>query len=168
MQVLKTVRMAVATCACLIGASTLASAEIVYMTSGGTLSVKGQWTKEAQRLPVGTLYVPSAQKGLPLLAHLLEPLGPDSLLAWGFFNNHFEQKEYVEDYVLEPFARELLAKDPAVKAEWEAKLKDPEFASNPRARLRFFYERHPAYDPRFNLYPVFRTDSAPTGLQPAR
>ena len=131
------------------------------------LSVKGQWTKEPQRLPVGTLYVPAAQKGLPLLAHLLEPLGPDSLLAWGFFNNHFEQKEYVEDYVLEPFARELLAKDPAVKTEWEAKLKDPEFAGNPRARLRFFYERHPAYDPRFNLYPVFRVDSAPAGLQPA-
>ena len=34
-------------------------------------------------------------------------------LAWGFFNAHFEQKEYIEDYVLEPFARELLAKDAA-------------------------------------------------------
>jgi hypothetical protein len=132
------------------------------------LSVKGEWKKETQALPAGTLYVPAAQKGLPLLAHLLEPLGPDSLLAWGFFNNHFEQKEYVEDYVLEPFARELLAKDPAVKAAWEEKLKDKEFASNPRARLRFFYERHPSYDVRFNLYPIFRTDSAPPGLKPAR
>ncbi|HEX8435301.1 M14 family metallopeptidase [Archangium sp.] len=132
------------------------------------LSVKGAWQKETQALPAGTLYVPAAQKGLPVLAHLLEPLGPDSLLAWGFFNNHFEQKEYVEDYVLEPFARELLARDPAVKAAWEEKLKDAEFASNPRARLRFFYERHPAYDVRFNLYPVFRTDSAPAGLKPAR
>jgi murein tripeptide amidase MpaA len=132
------------------------------------LSVKGQWTKEPQPLPKGTLYVPAAQTNVPLLAHLLEPLGPDSLLAWGFFNNHFEQKEYVEDYVLEPFARELLARDPAVKAAWDEQLKDPEFARNPRARLRFFYERHPAYDARFNLYPVFRTDSAPTGLQPVR
>ncbi len=44
MQVLKTVRMAVAACACLIGASSLASAEIVFMTSGGTLSVKGHST----------------------------------------------------------------------------------------------------------------------------
>ncbi|MFY0525901.1 M14 family metallopeptidase [Archangium gephyra] len=132
------------------------------------LSVKGQWKKEPQALPAGTLYVPAAQTNVPLLAHLLEPLGPDSLLAWGFFNNHFEQKEYVEDYVLEPFARELLAKNPAVKAAWDEQLKDPEFARNPRARLRFFYERHPAYDARFNLYPVFRTDSAPTGLQPVR
>ncbi|QRN96021.1 peptidase M14 [Archangium violaceum] len=126
------------------------------------LSVKGDWKKDTQPLPKGTLYVPAAQKSAPLVAHLFEPLGPDSLLSWGFFNNHFEQKEYVEDYILEPFARELLAKDPAVKAAWEEKLKDKEFASNPRARLRFFYERHPANDTRFNLYPVFRTDSAPT------
>jgi murein tripeptide amidase MpaA len=132
------------------------------------LSVKGQWTQENQPLPAGTLYVPAAQTNVPLLAHLLEPLGPDSLLAWGFFNNHFEQKEYVEDYVLEPFARELLARDAAVKAAWDEKLKDPEFARNPRARMRFFYERHPAHDPRFNLYPVFRTGSAPAGLKPAR
>lgn len=132
------------------------------------LSVKGTWKQESQRLPAGTLYVPAAQKGVAVLAHLLEPLGPDSLLAWGFFNNHFEQKEYVEDYVLEPFARELLAKNPAVKAEWEEKLKDKDFASNPRARLRFFYERHPAHDTRLDLYPVFRTDSAPAGLQPVR
>ena len=40
MQVLKTFRVALAVCACLFGASTLASAEIVFMTSGGTLSVK--------------------------------------------------------------------------------------------------------------------------------
>ena len=41
MHVLKAVRVALATCLCLCGASSLASAEIVYMTSGGTLSVKG-------------------------------------------------------------------------------------------------------------------------------
>lgn len=44
MQVLKTLRLALAVCACLIGASTLASAEIIFMTSGGTLSVKGHST----------------------------------------------------------------------------------------------------------------------------
>ena len=44
MQVLKTVRVALAACCCLIGASSLASAEIVFMTSGGTLSVKGHST----------------------------------------------------------------------------------------------------------------------------
>lgn len=132
------------------------------------LSVKGEWRKEKLPLPAGTLYVPAAQKGAHLLAHLLEPLAPDSLLAWGFFNAHFEQKEYVEDYVLEPFARELLAKEASVKARWEERLKDPEFANNPRARLRFFYELHPSYDSRLNLYPVLRTDAEPQGLVSAR
>ena len=132
------------------------------------LTVKGEWKPEAQPLPAGTLYVPVAQKGVELVAHLFEPLGPDSLLAWGFFNNHFEQKEYVEEYLVEPFARELLAKDPAVKARWEARLQDKAFAEDPRARMRFFSTLHPAHDTRFNLYPVFRTDRAPPGLSPAR
>ena len=40
MKVLNTVRVAVATCVLVLGGSALASAEIVFMTSGGTLSVK--------------------------------------------------------------------------------------------------------------------------------
>lgn len=133
-----------------------------------TLAVQGAWKRETQALPAGSLYVPVAQPGVELLAHLLEPLGPDSLVTWGFFNAHFEQKEYIETYVLEPFARELLAKDAAAKAAWEARMKEPAFAADPRARLRFFYERHPTYDVRFNLYPVFRLDAPPAGLRPAR
>ena len=132
------------------------------------ITVKGQWARERHPLPAGTLYVPAAQKSAPLIAHLLEPQGPDSLLSWGFFNNHFEAKEYIEEYVVEPFARELLEKDPAVKAAWEERLKDPAFAADPKSRLRFFAERHPAWDTHFNLYPVFRTDSPPAGLKPVR
>ncbi|MCP3058654.1 peptidase M14 [Myxococcus sp. K38C18041901] len=127
-----------------------------------TLSVKGAWEKQSKELPAGSLYVPAAQPGVALVAHLFEPSGADSLLAWGFFNAHFEQKEYIEDYVLEPFARELLAKDATVKAEWDAKLKDPAFAKDPRARLRFFYERHPARDTQLRVYPVVRTAAAPS------
>ena len=133
-----------------------------------TLAVQGEWKKESQPLPAGSLYVPVAQPGVAVLAHLLEPLGPDSLVSWGFFNPHFEQKEYIEEYVLEPFARELLAKDAAVKALWEQRLKEPAFAADPRARMRFFYERHPTYDARFNLYPVYRLEAPPPGLRPVR
>ncbi|MFP2926619.1 M14 family zinc carboxypeptidase [Pyxidicoccus sp. 3LG] len=129
-----------------------------------TLAVKGAWEKGTHALPAGTLYVPVAQKGVELVAHLLAPTAPDSLVSWGFFSPHFEQKEYIEDYVLEPFARELLAKDAKVKAEWDAKLKDAAFAKDPRARLRFFYERHPARDVRLRVYPVMRTQAAPAGL----
>jgi membrane-bound lytic murein transglycosylase B len=45
MNVLKTVRVAVAAGVCVLGLSSLASAEIVYMTSGSTLSVKGHATQ---------------------------------------------------------------------------------------------------------------------------
>ncbi|HEY2432539.1 MAG TPA: lytic transglycosylase domain-containing protein [Vicinamibacterales bacterium] len=41
MQVLKFVRFVAAACACVLATASMASAEIVYMTSGGTLSVKG-------------------------------------------------------------------------------------------------------------------------------
>ena len=88
--------------------------------------------------------------------HLFEPASTDSLLSWGFFNAHLEQKEYMEDYMMEQIAREQL-RDPAVKAAFELKLKDPAFAGDPDARLRFFYARHPSFDQHFNLYPVFRT-----------
>ena len=44
MQVLKSARIAVVACACVVGAASIASAEIVFMTSGGTLSVKGHTT----------------------------------------------------------------------------------------------------------------------------
>ena len=36
---------------------------------------------------------------------LLEPQAPDSLAAWGAFNNHFEGKEYMDSYVAEAVAR---------------------------------------------------------------
>ncbi len=44
MQVRKFLRVGIAAAACLVGASAYASAEIVYMTSGGTLSVRGHST----------------------------------------------------------------------------------------------------------------------------
>ena len=67
----------------------------------------------------------------------------------------------MEGYVAEEEARKMLAKDPALKAEFEKKLKDDaEFAKSPSARLDFFYRRHPAWDAGTNRYPVLRTDTA--------
>ncbi|SET80938.1 M14 family zinc carboxypeptidase [Stigmatella erecta] len=132
------------------------------------LNVQGEWKPGTQPLPAGTLYVPVAQRGVEVLAHLLEPLAPDSLLTWGFFNAHFEQKEYIEEYVLEPYAQELLAKDATVKAAWEQRLKEPAFAADPQARIQFFAGRHPSFDARFNLYPVFRTATPPPGVRPVK
>ena len=126
------------------------------------LTAEGRWKPEAQELGAGALFVPIAQPKARLAMALLEPQAPDSLLGWGWFNGAFEQKEYMEDYVAEEVAREMLAKDPALRAEFERRLQqDPEFAKSPQARLDFFYRRHSAYDTRLNLYPVLRTDSVP-------
>jgi Zinc carboxypeptidase len=125
------------------------------------LAVEGGWKLERRSLAPGALFVPIAQPKARLAMALLEPQAPDSLLAWGGFNNAFERKEYMEDYVAEEVARDMLAKNPALRAEFEQRLKsDPEFAKNAAARLEFFYRRHAAWDDRFNLYPVLRTDIA--------
>lgn len=127
------------------------------------LTLEGRWMPAREDLPAGSLYVPAAQAGRALLAQLLEPLAPDSLLAWGFFNAHFEPKEYVEDYVLAADAEAALQADPQLRGAFEERLKDPAFAKDPAARARFFLERHPARDVRHNVYPVLRVPAPPPG-----
>ena len=126
------------------------------------LTVDGAWSNERRDLGAGALFVPIAQPKARLVMALLEPQAPDSLLGWGEFNNHFEQKEYMEAYVAEEVAREMLAKDAALAAEFQRRLKDePEFAKNPQARLEFFARRHSSWDASYGLYPVMRADKAP-------
>jgi hypothetical protein len=128
--------------------------------------VKGAFHAEVRDLPAGSLFVPIAQPHARLAMHLLEPLAPDSLVAWGFFDVAFQQQEFMESYVAEEEARRMLAASPTLRAEFEARLADPAFAGNPEARLEFFYERHPAWDERVNLVPIFRVATSPidTGI----
>jgi len=98
-------------------------------------------TTETITFPAGSVVVALNQRLSKVAIHWLEPEAPDSALRWGFFDPIFEQKEYGEGYVLEKLALEMLAKDPALKAEFEHRLQsDAQFAANPRARLEFFYE----------------------------
>ncbi|HKE95826.1 MAG TPA: hypothetical protein VKB34_16030, partial [Povalibacter sp.] len=124
-----------------------------------TLTVEGDWKHERRDIPAGSLFVPIAQPRARLAMTLLEPKDPDSFLAWGFFNTSFERKEYMEAYVAETVATEMLKKDPEVRKEFVRRLaEDPAFAQSPTARLDFFYQRSPSWDERFNLYPVYRTE----------
>lgn len=126
------------------------------------LTVQGQWQPESRDVPAGSLFVPIAQPGARLVMALLEPQAADSHAAWGRFNNHFERKEYMEAYVAEEIAQQLLAADPALREAFEQRLRDdPEFADSPRARLDYFYRRHSAWDERLGLYPVYRADWQP-------
>src|SRR5215469_11338212 len=117
--------------------------------------------REKMSFPPGSAVVRLNQRLSKVAAEWLEPAGPDSAMQWGFFDAIFEQKEYGEAYALEELAREMMAKDSKLKAEFEKKVaSDPAFAGSPYARLAFFYERSPWYAAnRVGLYPVGRLGS---------
>lgn len=121
--------------------------------------LEGAWQNEARAVPAGSIFVPIGQPLARLVMHLLEPTAPDSLASWGFFSGSFEQKEYMEAYVAEEAAREMLARDPKLKEEFESRLKsDPAFSASPAQRLDFFVRRHATHDERLNLYPIYRSN----------
>jgi hypothetical protein len=112
---------------------------------------------EERLFPAGSVLVSLEQPLARVALNLLEPAAPDSLARWGFFNAVFEEKEYAEHYVLEELARQMLANDPSLAAEFDKTItENAEFASNPAERLQFFYKRSPYWDPQMNLYPVGR------------
>lgn len=119
-------------------------------------------------VPAGSVLVPMDQAAAHVVANLLEPRAQDSLLRWGFLDAHFEQKESPDARVAERLARDMLAKDPKLEAEFKARLAaDPAFAKDPEARLSFFYERSPWYATQsVGVYPVLRLDAA--ALEAAR
>src|SRR5205085_7519592 len=88
---------------------------------GATYSVRK--FAEQKTFPAGTIVVPLAQRAAKVAISALEPEAPDAFVAWGFFNAVFEQKEYAEDYVMETMAREMIEKDPKLKAEFDARVK---------------------------------------------
>lgn len=105
----------------------------------------------------GDVIVKTNQKNIGLIVYMFEPKSNDSLLKWGFFNPIFEQKEYFEAYSMEPIARKMYEQNPELREEFEHLLQsDSTFASNPRARLNFFYERSPYFDKKLNVYPVLK------------
>jgi hypothetical protein len=145
-------------------------AEFANTPFEGRMRVKlhGSWRDERQDIPSGSLSVSIQQPLSRLLMALLEPQAPDSFAAWGFFNGWFEQKEYIEPYVAEMIAKDLLSNDANLAAEFNRKLQaDPSFAADPNARREFFHRRHPSWDQRFGLYPIYRTSTQLTGEEQA-
>ena len=108
-----------------------------------------------ETFPAGSVRVPADQPLGELAAVLLQPESPDSLFSWGFFPEILQRTEYIEGYAIAPMADAMLDADPALKAEFQAKLAaDPAFAKNPDARLSWFYARTPYFDDRYLLYPI--------------
>jgi hypothetical protein len=119
--------------------------------------LEGAWQAGPFEVKSNSLIVPTSQPLVRLIVALLEPQAPDSFAAWGFFNAHFEQKEYLEPYVAEQIAREMLETDSELQRQFHESLAaDPTFAGDPAARLEFFLRRHESWDERYNLYPIYR------------
>ncbi|WP_420479238.1 M14 family metallopeptidase [Brevundimonas sp. FT23028] len=107
--------------------------------------------------PTGSVRVPTDQPLGDIVVLLLEPQSSESFFAWGMFPEVLSRVEYIEGYAIAPLAERMMAADPALKAEFEARLAaDPDFAANGDARLQWFYERTPFYDDHYRLYPVAR------------
>ena len=121
------------------------------------LSYRAEPLRETREFPAGTVVVPTDQPAARLIAHALEPAGPDALVRWGFFDAVMTRVEYVESYVIERIMAEMVRERPQLLAELEArKHADPEFAADPWAIRHWFYQRTPYYDDRARVYPVAR------------
>ena len=124
----------------------------VQMSSGEPVAETRTWT-----FPAGSVRVPTDQPMGDVVVLMLEPQGVESLFAWGFFPEIFSRVEYIEAYAIAPLGEQMLASDPDLRAEFEARLAaDPDFAADGDARLAWLYERTPFYDQRYRLYPIAR------------
>ncbi len=115
----------------------------------------------AQNLNLNRDYVKAEAPEMQALLALFDAWDPAV-----FFNTAFERKEGMEAYVAEEEARKMLARDPALRAAFTARLQDPAFAGSPRERLDFFYQRHAAWDERVNVIPVVRVAASPLAEGP--
>ena len=123
-------------------------------------SLAARAVNEDLAFPAGSVLVRVNQPRAHLIANLLEPLAPDSLVRIGLGDGFMARTEYAEPRVLEAKAREMLKSDAKLQAEFDAKLADPVFAGSGNARLNFFYERMPYFDQNYLRYPIARLDAA--------
>jgi hypothetical protein len=119
----------------------------------------------------GDVWVPLDQPGANVAVELFEAQSPDGLMAWNYFDTVFQKVEYAESYVMEPIARQMMTRDPALAKEFRDRVAaDSAFAKDPRARMDFFYRRSNWADPLQDLHPVTRALHAPpeSVLQPVK
>ncbi len=94
---------------------------------------------------------------------MLEPQAPDSLGRWGLLNSVFETGfgGGVGEYLSEPIARRMMADNPDLRKQFEAKLAaDPQFAADTRARLQWWFQQS-KYEPgESGRYPILRVWTA--------
>jgi len=109
----------------------------------------------------GDVVVPVNQTTNNYIVHVLEPSAPDSYFNWNLFDPILQQKEWFSSYVFEDEAAEMLAKNPALKMEFEqAKKENPRMRENGFSQLFWLYKHSKNYEPTANRYPVMRLTKA--------
>lgn len=137
--------------------------------------ISGEWGPYITTIQKGSVFVPINQAKSSLVAHLLEPKGPDSMSAWGLFNTAYEISDYMANHrafelvkwmhedpnkIKELYGEELFNKLPHLKSEYERKMQANEnFRVDPQARLNYWISVLPLQDVSLNLYPIFRTQT---------
>ena len=125
-----------------------------------TLDIKYTTQKELVNYHKGDVMVTTSQPKVKVVAYLLEPKSPTSLVYWGFYNNFARPTTefWIRLNYMEVKGREMLAKNPLLKKEFETKkASDPAFANDPNAILQFFMnEVRKNVEPDVNRYPVGR------------
>lgn len=105
----------------------------------------------------GDFVIKTQQPGVKYLLETLEPQGNDSFFSWNFFDSVLQQKEYFSAYVFEDLAKEILDKNPAVKAEFDKKkASDKKFADSGQEQLDWVYTHSEYYEKTHMEYPVYR------------
>lgn len=111
--------------------------------------------KRIERDIKGWYQVNTQQAFGELAVHLLHPEAPDSFFQWGEFNTIFQRTEYVENYALEPYARNLLKENPNLALEFDALVRENKsFANDPEKRMDWLYRHTPFYDQAYLQYPI--------------
>lgn len=116
-------------------------------------------TKTTEKLGFkkGDFLIKTQQSGVKFLLETLEPEAVDSYFNWNFFDAILQQKEYFSAYVFEDLAKELLAKNPKLKAEFDAKkITDEKFLDSAEAQLDWIYKNSEYYEKAHLQYPVYR------------
>lgn len=136
--------------------------------------ISGEWVTTQANLTSGSLYVPIRQARALLVAHLLEPVSPDSLSRWGLFNTAYEITDHISNHrqlqiaqwmyaqdrrIRERYGETLHKKLSALRQEYQIRMdRDERFHEDPEQRMDFWISQIPYHDPTFNKYPVMRTD----------
>jgi hypothetical protein len=114
-------------------------------------------SQQLVKLKPGDILIPSNQDAALFIHASLQPRAEDSYLTWNFFDSYLQQKEYFSNYVFKDQIADILAKDQALKEEYQLrKSTDEKFRNSEWDQLYFIYSRSPYFEQTFMRLPVYQ------------